>query len=209
MTESVVRDGWKLWFRQGAAIVRHELRVRLLRFRSVPLLAMALLPLALIALARWTVPDWDELQDPMEASTFFAVLYHVLILRTVVYFGSVWIFMNLFRQEILDSASQLYAFRPKIVFLATGWRDLMHTPPIRASRAEVRDVLDAEVAHWAALWRAAHERLGCHILVRICQAHIRPCPPSDPPEGRACGTDFHRGVSNPCKAAAKLGTLLF
>ena len=71
---------------------------------------------------------------------------------------------GVYRQEILDPTSPLYEFAPKMVFLATSWRDLIRRPTVASSRQEVRDLVAAEVADWAALWRTAHQRLGCQIL---------------------------------------------
>ena len=71
---------------------------------------------------------------------------------------------GVYRQEILDPGSELYRFRPEIVFLAAGWRDLIHRPPIGAGRAEVAALVEAELAEWSTLWRATHERLGCLVV---------------------------------------------
>jgi FkbH-like protein len=68
------------------------------------------------------------------------------------------------RQELLDSESGLYSFQPDFVIVATTWRDLGHRPELTDTRAEVRVKVDAEVADWMALWRAAQERLGCQII---------------------------------------------
>ncbi|MDE2238102.1 MAG: hypothetical protein KGK30_09450, partial [Elusimicrobia bacterium] len=37
---------------------------------------------------------------------------------------------GVYRQEILDPASALYAFEPEVVFLATSWRDLGRRPGV-------------------------------------------------------------------------------
>ncbi|NLC58663.1 MAG: HAD-IIIC family phosphatase [Armatimonadetes bacterium] len=71
---------------------------------------------------------------------------------------------GLLRQEILDPDSGLYAFRPRILFLATTWRDLSEAPPVSADAATVQARVEAEVAGWAQLWRLAHERLGCQVV---------------------------------------------
>lgn len=82
---------------------------------------------------------------------------------------------GVFRQEILDAGSGLYAFAPQVVFLATGWRDLAHVPRMGDDADRVRQLVEAELADWAALWRAARERLGCQIVQNNFD---RPaCPP--------------------------------
>jgi FkbH-like protein len=67
---------------------------------------------------------------------------------------------GVYRQEILDPDSELYRFRPDVIFLAVGWRDLLRRPPLGARREEVAASVDAELADWSALWRAAHENSG-------------------------------------------------
>jgi FkbH-like protein len=68
------------------------------------------------------------------------------------------------RQEILDPTSALYEFKPKILFLATTWRDLGHLPAPGDSRDRVDQHLENELADWRQLWQTAHDRLGCQIL---------------------------------------------
>jgi FkbH-like protein len=67
-------------------------------------------------------------------------------------------------QDILDPASALYSERPQIVFIATNWRDLRHAPNAGDSRELVLSAIEKEVSYWSALWRMAHERLGCQII---------------------------------------------
>jgi FkbH-like protein len=69
-----------------------------------------------------------------------------------------------FRQEVLDPESDLYAFRPDFLILATCYRDLGHVPALNDDRQEVDRKVRAEVADWARLHRTAHERLGCQII---------------------------------------------
>ena len=77
---------------------------------------------------------------------------------------------GVYRQEILDPGSDVYRFRPNIVFLATSWRDLIHRPALDLAgtmyswSAEVTALVDAELAGWSTLWRTAHDRLGCLVV---------------------------------------------
>lgn len=71
---------------------------------------------------------------------------------------------GLLQQEILDPDSELYRFRPQFLFLATTRRDLASSPGGAASIEEVQKAVDATVGEWEALWRTAHERLGCQII---------------------------------------------
>ena len=70
-----------------------------------------------------------------------------------------------FRQELLDPESELYKFRPEIIILATSWRDLGHLPELGDDRAGVQRKVEAELADWSLLWRTAHDRLGCQIIL--------------------------------------------
>lgn len=71
---------------------------------------------------------------------------------------------GVFRQEILDAGSGLYRFQPRVVFIASSWRDLSHVPQLRDGESEVDDRLEAEFGEWMQLWRVVHDRLGCQIL---------------------------------------------
>ncbi len=71
---------------------------------------------------------------------------------------------GVFRQEILDPNSRLYSFEPKMVFIATGWRDVSYLPLISDGREEVRERCKRETDDWLRLWKTLHERLGCAII---------------------------------------------
>lgn len=101
---------WSLWIRQAGAILRLELKKNLWGKRSVLLYLLALLPIALI-LALVLFPP-DEIRDPVERNIVFANMYGGLILRTVVFFGCAWIFMNLFRGDIVDRSLHYYFLSP-------------------------------------------------------------------------------------------------
>jgi len=133
--------GWPLWRRQIATIVRLELRKSLFHRRALVLYLMALGPVLLVALLAnlhptlvrtSTVLDASghfvrsqtvtqragPLQNPAIAPLVFADLYNVMILRSVVFFGCVWIFMNLFRAELVDRSLHFY-------FLAAVRREVL------------------------------------------------------------------------------------
>src|SRR6185312_559649 len=71
---------------------------------------------------------------------------------------------GVFRQQILDPGSALYEFKPKIVFLATHWRNIGHFPALSDSPEKVSDLLEAEFRDWAVLWNTIQERLGSQVL---------------------------------------------
>lgn len=69
-----------------------------------------------------------------------------------------------FRQELLDPSSELYRFRPDFLVLATTWRDLGFRPGLDDDRETVSKKVEAEVADWMRLHRAAGEGLGCQVI---------------------------------------------
>jgi ABC-type transport system involved in multi-copper enzyme maturation permease subunit len=101
---------WSLWLRQVGAILRLELKKNLWGKRSFLLYLLALLPILLIVALSAFPPD--EIRDPIERNLVFANLYGGLILRTVVFFGCAWIFMNLFRGDIVDRSLHYYFLSP-------------------------------------------------------------------------------------------------
>ncbi|MHB8735708.1 MAG: ABC transporter permease family protein [Terriglobales bacterium] len=132
---------WPLWRRQIAAIVRLEVRKSLFHRRALILYLLALAPVLLVALLanihptlvrtsavldatghyvreRTVVQRHGPLQDPAVAPLVFADLYNAMILRSVVFFGCVWIFMNLFRAELVDRSLHFY-------FLAAVRREVL------------------------------------------------------------------------------------
>ena len=103
---------WSLWLRQIAAIFRLEVTKNFLGRRSILLYLLALLPIVPLALLSPFTRPGDELQDFTRYSMIFAVYYGGLILRTVVFFGCAWIFMNLFRGDIVDRSLHFYFLSP-------------------------------------------------------------------------------------------------
>lgn len=103
---------WALWLRQIRAIFRLELEKNFLGRRSILIYLLALLPLFPLALLAPFTPPGREWQDFTQYSMIFAVYYGGFILRTVVFFGCAWIFMNLFRGEIVDRSLHFYFLSP-------------------------------------------------------------------------------------------------
>jgi hypothetical protein len=99
---------WALWLRQVKAIFRLEIEKNFLGRRSILIYLIALLPLfpsIILALVRPPVSEW---RDFNQNAMLYAILYNGMILRTVVFFGSAWIFMNLFRGDIIDRSLHYY-----------------------------------------------------------------------------------------------------
>src|SRR5437016_12927213 len=99
---------WSLWWRQARAIFRLEIEKNFLGRRSILLYLLALLPIFPLSILALFTPPSREWQDFTQYHMIYAVVYGGLILRTVVFFGCAWIFMNLFRGEIVDRSLHYY-----------------------------------------------------------------------------------------------------
>src|SRR5258708_37690129 len=89
---TVTLAGWSLWLRQIRAIFRLEIRKNFLGKRSVLIYLLAFLPIFLLGSLALIMPATEDFTN---LSRIFPWLYGGLILRTVVFFGCAWIFMNL------------------------------------------------------------------------------------------------------------------
>ncbi|NIP14358.1 MAG: hypothetical protein GWM88_06365, partial [Pseudomonadales bacterium] len=103
-----------LWIRQIRGILSLELRKNFLSTRAVPLYAMSLLPVGVMLLALIVSIMFDGVEKSSSvqgAAEGFANAYQFM-LRGLLYFGCVWIFMNLFRGEVLDRSLHYYFLAP-------------------------------------------------------------------------------------------------
>lgn len=103
---------WSLWQRQAFAVMRLELRKNFLSRRALLLYLLAGLPLALLALLDLFPPPANEFNDFTLLSQMYAAIYNGLILRTLIFFGCAWVFMNLFRGEVVDRSLHYYFLTP-------------------------------------------------------------------------------------------------
>jgi ABC-type transport system involved in multi-copper enzyme maturation permease subunit len=99
---------WALWLRQVGAIFRFEVQKNFLGRRAILIYLLALLPLFPVFVLALFQPPGNEWKEFNNYSLIYSVLYNGLILRTVVFFGCAWIFMNLFRGEIVDRSLHYY-----------------------------------------------------------------------------------------------------
>lgn len=96
---------FSFWLRQIGAILRLELKKNFFGKRSLLVYLLAMMPVGLLILV--------ELINPLgrtadQLFTIFSIFYNSMILRTVVFFGCAWIFMNLFRGEMVDRSLHYY-----------------------------------------------------------------------------------------------------
>jgi ABC-type transport system involved in multi-copper enzyme maturation permease subunit len=104
----------QLWLRQITAVARLEVVKNLFSLRAAPLYLLAAMPIFVVGLLYVSMAFGEgpsELETPGGTALFFAYLYQ-FILRFVVYAGCVWIFMNLFRGEVLDRSLHYYFLSP-------------------------------------------------------------------------------------------------
>ena len=96
---------WSLWLRQLATIMRLEVKKNFLAKRSLLVYPLAAMPIGLLLIAAVLNPLG---RDMVQYQTIFSIFYNALILHTVVFFGCAWIFMNLFRGDIVDRSLHYY-----------------------------------------------------------------------------------------------------
>jgi ABC-type transport system involved in multi-copper enzyme maturation permease subunit len=102
---------WSLWMRQIRAILRVEVKKNFWGKRALLIYLLAAIPVFLTFLVTMVQPNAsdDIRRDWARAQGVFAmVIYQGLILQTIVYFGCAWIFMNLFRGEVVDKSLHYY-----------------------------------------------------------------------------------------------------
>ncbi len=105
---SIKASSWSLWTRQIIAILRLELAKNFLSRRSFLIYLITALPLFPLLILAVVTPPSEDWRDFQKYSIIYSILYSGLILRTVVFFGCAWIFMNLFRGEIVDRSLHYY-----------------------------------------------------------------------------------------------------
>ena len=106
------KQGLKLWTRQALAILQLGIAKNFLGRRALLLYVIALIPVALVSMLALVPPDADEMNNLGQLSQVYAAIYGGLILRTLVFFGCAWVFMNLFRGEVVDRSLHYYFLSP-------------------------------------------------------------------------------------------------
>jgi len=101
-------SSWGLWLRQLGAIFRLEIEKNFLSRRSLLIYLIAFLPLFPLLLLAFVTPQTNEFKDFNQYGITYSIIYNGLILRTLIFFGSAWIFMNLFRGELVDRSLHYY-----------------------------------------------------------------------------------------------------
>jgi ABC-type transport system involved in multi-copper enzyme maturation permease subunit len=101
---------WSLWLRQIRAILRIEVKKNFWGKRAILIYLFAAIPVLLMFLLAVVDPRGaaDIRRNWAGAQEVFGNIYEALVLRTIVFFGCAWIFMNLFRGEVVDKSLHYY-----------------------------------------------------------------------------------------------------
>jgi ABC-type transport system involved in multi-copper enzyme maturation permease subunit len=100
-----------LVMRQLVGTLRLELRRGLLAKRSLAVYFLAFAPVGIVALWAMTPFPRSEFTGVQDAATLFAVIFE-LYLRVSVFFSSLFLFVNLYRAEILEKSLHYYFLAP-------------------------------------------------------------------------------------------------
>ncbi|MEW6736081.1 MAG: hypothetical protein AB1489_32610 [Acidobacteriota bacterium] len=103
---------WSLWVNQAIAIFRLEVKKNFLGKRALLIYLIALMPILLFAALALFPYTANKLSNPSNATIAFATIYETFLLRTIVFFGCAWIFMNLFRGDLVDRSLHYYFLAP-------------------------------------------------------------------------------------------------
>lgn len=111
MNEPGGRIDWQLIARQVAGTCRLELRRALFSPRSLALYFLAAAPLLLVGV--WTLTPFpaEQFQGPRQAARMFTVIFEVY-LRVSIFFSALFLFVNLYRAEILERTLHYYLLTP-------------------------------------------------------------------------------------------------
>ena len=67
-------------------------------------------------------------------------------------------------QTIIDPQSQLYEFKPDVVFVFTNYRDIKCDLPAGSGPTVVDQTISAAVNECVSLWKALRQKSNCHII---------------------------------------------
>lgn len=103
---------WSLRIRQFKAIVRLEMKKNFLGRRAILLYLIAAAPIFVVLMFTVKAGVTRDVAQAGDFGVIFANVYQALIVRTVVFFGCAWMFMNLFRGEMVDKSLHYYFLSP-------------------------------------------------------------------------------------------------
>jgi ABC-type transport system involved in multi-copper enzyme maturation permease subunit len=104
--------GMRVWRRQVGAMLKLELRKTFLRWRALPVVAVAFLPASLLAMRAAVVRLGADPIPAAEMATTYAVLFQLFFVRLVVFFVCFTVFTYLVRGEIAERSLHFYLMAP-------------------------------------------------------------------------------------------------
>lgn len=104
---------WGLWLHQVRAILAIELRRNFFSGRSLLVYILAAAPIFVALMVVLTTMLDSDVREGMvdEAQILYALIFQ-FTLRGSIYLGCVWIFMNLYRGDVLDRSLHYYFLAP-------------------------------------------------------------------------------------------------
>jgi FkbH-like protein len=118
---------------------------------AIDLAGLGLRPLRVALVAACTLDHFASVFRLWLAEVGFAAAFFILPFDTVA-------------ASVLDPASDLYSWKPDLVWLFATHRDVSLSVPPGAADAEIAAVVTEAVAARQCLWRAVQERLGCLVM---------------------------------------------
>src|SRR5208283_1438418 len=109
---STGRLPWALWRAQIFAILRLEMKNTFVNRRGLWIYFLALAPVLLYAFHSFVQLKNGQQGDLGEDTHIFAAVFQFFFLRLAIFFGCLWIFMNLFRGEVVDKSLHYYFLAP-------------------------------------------------------------------------------------------------
>lgn len=67
-------------------------------------------------------------------------------------------------QDAMFGNPALDAFAPDIIFIHTNWRNITDFPSMTDSAADINAMLDAQYAHFEAMWQALAQKFHCPVI---------------------------------------------
>ena len=104
-TSTLPEPNLSLWLRQVRAIVAFDLKKNFFGKRSLLVYLLAMMPIGMLMLVALVSP---KVPGASSLPSIYSAFYNSVILRTIVFFGCAWLFMNLFRGEIVDRSLHYY-----------------------------------------------------------------------------------------------------
>jgi hypothetical protein len=109
---SVAEQPWELWIRQVLQILRMDLRKNFLSWRGAAIYFLAFAPAVIVAIHSWAVFRGFTHDAVQEDTTVLAVIFQFFYLHVGIFFGSLGVFTQLIRGEMILKSLHFYFLVP-------------------------------------------------------------------------------------------------